>query len=115
MYSRATLCEILALKLLTHFASSKIQLAAVLTTLWSPLAGAPADVIEEVKDAVGGEDECDNNPQCTIEVSSSLSFFLNKKYTVNDPSKRWQLLRSPRLSWLPRLFKALSMTCTMDV
>lgn len=74
MYSRATLCEIMALKLLGYFASSKIQLVAVLTTLWSPLAGAPADVIEEVKDAVGGEDDYDNDPQCAIEVSPGPSF-----------------------------------------
>jgi hypothetical protein len=70
MYSRATLCEIMALKLLSHFASSKIQLVAVLTTLWCPLAGAPDDVIEEVKYSIGGEDEDVDDPQCAIEVSS---------------------------------------------
>ncbi|KAG1899358.1 uncharacterized protein F5891DRAFT_1189806 [Suillus fuscotomentosus] len=69
MYSRATLCEIMALKLLSHFASSKIQLVAVLTTLWCPLAGAPDDVIEEVKDAIGGEDEYVDDPQCAIEMA----------------------------------------------
>lgn len=85
MLSRATLCEIMALKLLNHFASSKIQLAAVLTTLWNPLAGAPADVIEEVKDAIGGEDEYDDNPQCAIEVSSIFDPFLS--FAVNDLDK----------------------------
>lgn len=69
MYSRATLCEIMALKLLSHFASSKIQLVAVLTTLWCPLAGAPDDVIEEVKDAIGGQDEYVDDPQCAIEMA----------------------------------------------
>ncbi|KAG2157982.1 uncharacterized protein EDB93DRAFT_1122521 [Suillus bovinus] len=69
MYSRATLCEIMALKLLSHFASSKIQLVAVLTTLWCPLAGAPDDVIEEVKDAIGGKDEYVDDPQCAIEMA----------------------------------------------
>ncbi|KAG0708233.1 hypothetical protein DFH29DRAFT_893785 [Suillus ampliporus] len=69
MFSRATLCEIMALKLLNHFASSKIQLVLVLTNLWCPLAGAPEDVIEEVKDAIGGEDEYVNDPQCAIEVA----------------------------------------------
>ncbi|KAG2362718.1 hypothetical protein BDR07DRAFT_1450997 [Suillus spraguei] len=59
MCSRATLCEIMALKLLSHFASSKIQLVAVLTTLWCPLAGAPDDVIEEYV----------NDPQCAIEMA----------------------------------------------
>ncbi|KAG2147693.1 hypothetical protein DEU56DRAFT_785454 [Suillus clintonianus] len=69
MCSRATLCEIMALKLMSHFASSKIQLVVVLTTLWCPLAGAPDDVIEEVKDAIGGEDEYVNDPQCAIEIA----------------------------------------------
>ncbi|KAG1821906.1 uncharacterized protein BJ212DRAFT_1334451 [Suillus subaureus] len=69
MCSRATLCEIMALKLLSHFASSKIQLVAVLTTLWCPLAGAPDDVIEEVKYAIGGEDEYVDDPQCAIEMA----------------------------------------------
>src|SRR6267154_3651446 len=83
MYSRATLCEIMTLKLLSHFASSKIQLVVVLTTLWNPLAGAPNDVIEEVKDTIGGEDEYIDKPQCAIEASSSpYSFF-----SVNDPRK----------------------------
>ncbi|KAG2035862.1 hypothetical protein BDR03DRAFT_1092852 [Suillus americanus] len=69
MYSRATLCEIMALKLLSHFASSKIQLVAVLTTLWCPLTGAPDDVIEEVKYAIGGEHEYVDDPQCAIEMA----------------------------------------------
>ncbi|KAG1718614.1 hypothetical protein EDD22DRAFT_941773 [Suillus occidentalis] len=69
MYSRATLCEIMALKLSSHFASNKIQLVAVLTTLWCPLAGAPDDVIEEVKDSIGGEDEYVDDPQCAIEMA----------------------------------------------
>lgn len=69
MYSRAMLCEIMAMKLSSHFASNKIQLVAVLTTLWCPLAGAPDDVIEEVKDSIGGEDEYVDDPQCAIEMA----------------------------------------------
>lgn len=65
--SRATLCEILALKLLTYFASSKIQLVAVLTTLWNPLAGAPHDVVEEVKETIGTEAASESS-QSAIEV-----------------------------------------------
>lgn len=65
--SRATLCEILALKLLTHFASSKLQLVAVLTTLWNPLTGAPLDVMEEVKEVIGTEEALESS-QSAIEV-----------------------------------------------
>jgi hypothetical protein len=74
MSSRATLCEIIALKLLCHFASSKVQLVAVLTTLWNPLSGAPLDVVEEVKEVIGQEDCSDSShSQSAIEVST-LSF-----------------------------------------
>ncbi|KAI6099821.1 hypothetical protein F5141DRAFT_1219143 [Pisolithus sp. B1] len=68
LYSRATLCEIMALKLLSHFAASKVQLVAVLTTPWDPLAGAPMDVVQEVKQAIG-EDECRGNSQSAIEMA----------------------------------------------
>lgn len=67
-YSHATLCEIMALKLLSHFATSKVQLVAVLTTQWNPLAGAPMDVVQEVKQAIG-EDECRENSQSAIEMA----------------------------------------------
>ncbi|KAI6103885.1 hypothetical protein EDD16DRAFT_1715085 [Pisolithus croceorrhizus] len=68
LYSRATLCEIMALKLLSHFAASKVQLVAALTTPWDPLAGAPMDVVQEVKQAIG-EDECRGNSQSAIEMA----------------------------------------------
>lgn len=74
MASRATLCEILALKLLSHFASSKLQVVAVLTTLWNPLAGAPHDVVQEVKEVVGTEEALESS-QSAIEVGIS-SFLL---------------------------------------
>ncbi|KAG6333497.1 hypothetical protein ID866_5586 [Astraeus odoratus] len=68
MCSRATLCEIMALKLLNHFATSKVQLVAVLTTPWNPLAGAPPDVVEDVKETVG-EEQCAENAQSAIEMA----------------------------------------------
>jgi hypothetical protein len=55
-FSRAILCEILATKLVHHFASNRIELVSVLTTSWSPLAGAPDDVIEDVKSALPRND-----------------------------------------------------------
>lgn len=49
MLSRANLCEILAMKLLSRFATHYLQLVAVLTTAWNPLTGATEDVVQEVK------------------------------------------------------------------
>ncbi len=69
LLSRAALCEILAMKLLGHYASSDIRLAAVLTASWNPLAGAPADVEDEVRHAIGGED---------IDPQSALEVYLNR-------------------------------------
>lgn len=64
------MCELLAMKLLRHFASNNIQLVAVLTHSWSPLAGAPRQVIAEIKQAVGihGEDDIDEEPTSALEV-----------------------------------------------
>lgn len=56
-FSRAILCEILAMKLVHHFASNQIELVSVLTTSWSPLAGASNDVIEDVKNVLGRQDD----------------------------------------------------------
>lgn len=70
MLSRATLCEILAMKLLGRFATNHIQLVAVLSTSWSPLAGAPLEVIEEVRRAVGGDDDDMDSPQSALEVGT---------------------------------------------
>ncbi|EAU85471.1 hypothetical protein CC1G_06372 [Coprinopsis cinerea okayama7 len=56
MVSRASLCEILAIKLLGRFATHYIQLVAVLTTSWNPLAGASQQVVEEVKMNMGSKD-----------------------------------------------------------
>ncbi|KAH7928247.1 hypothetical protein BV22DRAFT_1126692 [Leucogyrophana mollusca] len=70
MFSRATLCEVLALKLLTSFASNKIQLVAVLTTSWNPLAGAPLDIVAEVNEATRIEEgDLDNGGQSAIEMA----------------------------------------------
>lgn len=68
MLTRAMLCEILAMKLLAHFASNDMQLVAVLTTCWTPLAGAPPDIIEEVRLALGRGDDDLDYPQSALEV-----------------------------------------------
>ena len=51
MLARASLCEILAMKLLGRFSANSLQLAATLTASWNPLAGAPTDVILDVREA----------------------------------------------------------------
>jgi hypothetical protein len=65
------LCEVLATKLLTHFASNDIQLVAVLTTCWNPLAGAPPGIIEEVKLVLGEDDDGLDSPQSALEMAIS--------------------------------------------
>ncbi|KAJ6544785.1 receptor-activated Ca2+-permeable cation channel [Mycena vulgaris] len=70
MLSRATLCEILAMKLLSHFASNHITLVAVLTTSWSPLAGASPQVIEQVKQVLGSNANV-NDAQSALEMAIS--------------------------------------------
>jgi len=89
MMSRATLCEILAMKLLAHFASNHIQLVAVLTTSWNPLAGAPPDVVEDVKRVMGADDDDMNYPQSALEmaISTKAKAFLScpvSQKVVND-------------------------------
>ncbi|KII95956.1 hypothetical protein PLICRDRAFT_234074 [Plicaturopsis crispa FD-325 SS-3] len=69
MLSRAMFCEILAMKLLGNFASDKIQLVAVLTTTWNPLAGAPPDIVVDVKNLLGGKEDDMNDPQSALEMA----------------------------------------------
>ena len=68
-FSRAILCEILAMKLVHHFASNQIELVSVLTTSWSPLAGATNDVIEDVKNLLGNNEDHGVVLQSALEVS----------------------------------------------
>lgn len=71
--SRASLCEILAMKLVSHFASNRLQLVSVLTAGWSPLAGAPNDVVSEVQSLLGGEAEDIDDPQSALEVRTAYT------------------------------------------
>lgn len=87
-YSRAMLCEILAMKLLGYFASNQIQLVAVLTTGWNPLAGAPSNISDEVKQTLG-DDYDSNDPQSALEmaVTTQAKAFLSSpvvQTVVND-------------------------------
>ncbi|KAI0671407.1 hypothetical protein C8Q78DRAFT_1028773 [Trametes maxima] len=67
LLSRASLCEILAMKLLGTFASSQLRVATVLTASWNPLAGAPQEIVDDVKGMVGDDGMYD--PQCALEMA----------------------------------------------
>lgn len=73
MASRAMMCEILAMKLIRHFANDKIQLASALTTSWSPVAGAPPAVVNEVRRSLGGDEKDLDDPASALEVRCSLT------------------------------------------
>ncbi|KAI9463324.1 hypothetical protein BJY52DRAFT_79038 [Lactarius psammicola] len=81
-FSRAILCEILAMKLVHHFASNQIELVSVLTTSWSPLAGATNDVIEDVKNILGN-----NEDQGVVDLQSALEMAISSsaKRFVSSP------------------------------
>lgn len=68
MITRADVCEILAMKLIRHYAKDRILLATALTTSWIPTAGAPSEVIAEIQEAVGGNKEDLDDPICALEV-----------------------------------------------
>ena len=76
MQSRATLCEILAMKLLSRFASNHIVLVAVLMTRWNPLAGATYDIVDQVKISLGQENDLDmDSPHSAMEVRKSQAVY----------------------------------------
>ncbi|KAJ3880999.1 receptor-activated Ca2+-permeable cation channel [Lentinula edodes] len=87
--SRANLCELIATKLLSHFAADHIQLVAVLTTSWNPLAGATSSFVDEVQQVLRCDDEDLNYPQSALEmaISTKSTKFLASPVTqkvVND-------------------------------
>ena len=68
------LCELLAVKFMRHFASH-IELVAVLTHSWSPLAGAPHQVVSGLKrgPSMGDDYELDESTSA-LEVCSRLAY-----------------------------------------
>ncbi|KAJ3854678.1 hypothetical protein EV368DRAFT_72760 [Lentinula lateritia] len=87
--SRANLCELIATKLLSHFAADHIQLVAVLTTSWNPLAGATSSFVDEVQQVLRCDDDDLNYPQSALEmaISTKSTKFLASPVTqkvVND-------------------------------
>ncbi|KAI0687685.1 hypothetical protein BC835DRAFT_1408332 [Cytidiella melzeri] len=87
MYSRAHVCEILAMKLLHRFSTNQLQLAATLSASWNPLSGAPANIIDQVRHSVGDDNLQD--PQCALEmaIATESKHFLSSPLVqtiVND-------------------------------
>jgi len=105
MQSRATLCEILAMKLLNRFASNHIMLVAVLTTRWNPLAGATYDIVDQVKIALGHEDDEDDmdSPHSALEVCESCHFSLSYTFSIRVDGN---INASQSISCLPCLSKS---------
>lgn len=95
MLSRASLCEILASKLLGRFATNYIQLVAVLTTSWSPLAGATREIVVEVEQNLGAHGI--ESSQSALEVCSLL---LIRKRKGNPCTHRWRFQQMPKLFYL---------------
>jgi len=73
--TRANLCELLAMKLLSYFASGHMNLVAALTTSWNPLTGATSSFVDEVQQVLRCDDEDLNYPQSALEVSKYLMFW----------------------------------------
>ncbi|KAF9069875.1 hypothetical protein BDP27DRAFT_1324744 [Rhodocollybia butyracea] len=87
--TRANLCELLAMKLLSHFASDHMQLVATLTTSWNPLTGATSNFVDEVQQNLRCDEADLNNPQSALEmaISTKSTRFLSSPVTqrvVND-------------------------------
>jgi hypothetical protein len=57
---------------------------AVLTTSWNLLAGAPSHVVEEVKQALGGDGDDMNYPQSALEVCISCLSYNYCAYQVHQ-------------------------------
>ncbi|KAK7690562.1 hypothetical protein QCA50_005660 [Cerrena zonata] len=88
MQSRASLCELIAMKLLGHFATNQMKLIATLAASWSPLAGAPLEIMSEVRELVTSEEDL-HEPQCALEmaIATESKHFLSSPVVqtiVND-------------------------------
>jgi len=106
--SRASLCELLAIKMLRHFAKNQIELVAVLTVNWHPISGAPPTVKEAVKRLVGGRDDDLEDPASAIEVlvilrltETSLTFARSRLQPKANTSCPHLLRRQSSTTYIP--------------
>jgi len=71
--SQASMCELLAIKLLRHFSESPIQLVAALTLNWNPVAGATPAAVRAIKYEMNAEDDDLVEPASAIELAIATS------------------------------------------
>ena len=71
--SQASMCELLAIKLLRHFSTSPIQLVAALTLNWNPVAGATPEAVRAIKYEMNAEDDDLVEPASAIELAIATS------------------------------------------
>lgn len=64
-YTRAALCELLAIKLLRDF--SNFDLVVVCTTPWNALQGAPREAMNAIRAEVGNDEDLEE-PISALEV-----------------------------------------------
>lgn len=100
----------MAMKLLGKFASDQLRLIAALTASWSPLAGAPPGVKEEVKGLLGADADT-HDPQCALEVRMSP---LRASSSTSDIINRLLLRQSQNNSCHLLLCRVLSVIFTLD-
>jgi hypothetical protein len=71
--SQASMCELLAIKLLRHFSTNPIQLVAALTLSWNPVAGATPAAVHAIKYEMNAEDDDLLEPASAIEMAIGTS------------------------------------------
>lgn len=71
--SQASMCELLAIKLLRHFSTSPLQLVATLTLNWNPVAGASTAAVRAIKYEMNAEDDDLAEPASAIELAIATS------------------------------------------
>lgn len=108
--SQASLCELLAIKMLRHFAKNQIELVAVLTVNWHPIAGAPREVKDEVKKLVGGREDDLDDPASAIEVRLVCSVL----HGASHMDSRLQLRLRANIFWRHLLHRLSSMTYILE-
>jgi len=71
--SQASMCELLAIKLLRHFSTSPMQLVAALTLNWNPISGATPAAVRAIKYEMNAEDDDLMEPASAIELAIATS------------------------------------------
>ncbi|KZT60904.1 hypothetical protein CALCODRAFT_553404 [Calocera cornea HHB12733] len=89
--ARASLCELLASKLVRGLAHRPMALAQVLTTSWSVLQGAPGQALARIGLVVGGKPEELEEPMNALEMGifSQAKFFMSSPLVQGVVTEVW--------------------------